>query len=222
MLLAVSALHAQDPASPPSATPSPEKPPGDGSSAPASPSPTPDLTQHSPKMKEEINLADSPAAESLEITPPPDSPDPEKAEEIKEPLPGEEEPHALPAITGTVDVTAKDEGKTVHASVGNLVRITLESHPSTGYNWELRDFEFGVSVFNSSDLVARHGGNVLFGAPGDTVITLQAVGPGEQDIKLVYRRLWEPPDQIAATFSFRLVVTPPRDAPPAPETTPAP
>src|SRR5690606_36672316 len=143
----------------------------------------------------EINLADSPGADSLEITPPPDSPDPEKAEEIKEPLPGEDEPRVLPTVTGTVEVTAKDEGKTIRAVVGNLVRITLESHPSTGYNWELRDFEFGTAVFNSSDLVARQGGNVLFGAPGDTVITLQAVEPGEQDIKLVYRRLWEPPDQ---------------------------
>lgn len=218
MLLAVSALHAQEPAPP---SPSPAGTPPEANPT-ATPEPTPDLTQNSPKMKEEINLADSPGAESLEITPPSDSPDPEKAEEIKEPLPGDDGTRTLPPVTGTVEVTAKDADKTINAAVGNLVRITLESHPSTGYNWELRDFEFGTAVFNSSDLVARQGGNVLFGAPGNTVITLQAVEPGEQDIKLVYRRLWEPPDQVAATFNFRLVVSGPHDAAPEPEPTPAP
>lgn len=200
LLLSASTLNAQQAPTTNPATPPDEKPADP--SAPANPS------ANSPKLNEEINLADSPAAESLEITPPPDSPDPEKTAEITGPLPGEEEPPVFPAVTGTVEVTAQDDGKTIRTTVGNLVRITLESNPSTGYNWELRDFEFGTAVFNSSDLVARKDGNVLFGTPGDTVITLQAVQPGEQDITLVYRRPWEPPDQVAATFRFRLAVDP--------------
>jgi inhibitor of cysteine peptidase len=200
LLLSASTLNAQQAPTTNPATPPDEKPAAP--SAPANPS------ANSPKLNEEINLADSPAAESLEITPPPDSPDPEKTAEITGPLPGEEEPPVFPAVTGTVEVTAQDDGKTIRTTVGNLVRITLESNPSTGYNWELRDFEFGTAVFNSSDLVARKDGNVLFGTPGDTVITLQAVQPGEQDITLVYRRPWEPPDQVAATFRFRLAVDP--------------
>lgn len=190
LLMTASVLHAQD-------APAPDATPAPAATEPAT---------NAPKMQEEILLGDSPAAESLEIEPPPDAPDPDKTAEITDPLPGEEKVPALPEVTGTVEVTAKDNDKTVRAVVGNLIRITLESNPSTGYNWELRDFEFGAAVFNSSDLVARKDGNVLFGAPGDTVITLQAVQPGEQDITLVYRRPWEPPDQTSATFRFRLAV----------------
>jgi len=194
--------------------------------AEASPAPQSTPGTNAPRMTEEVNLAETPTAEDFEIAPPPDAPDPEQTGEMTEPLEDDEEPPARPAVTGTVEVTTADMDKTVRAAVGNLVRITLESNPSTGYNWELRDFEYGVAVFHSSDLVARQsGGNVLFGAPGDTIITLQAVKPGTQDITLVYRRQWEPPDQITATFTFRLEVegeTEPAASPPAPETAPAP
>ena len=182
----------------------------------ASPEPPP---ADSAKMKEEVNLAETPGAEDFAITPPADEPDADTAAEVTGKLEGDEETTPRPAVTGTVEVTAKDQNQIVRAAVGNLVRITLESNPSTGYNWELRDFDYGVAEFSSSDLVARQtDGNVLFGAPGDTVITIQAVKPGTQDITLVYRRQWEPPDQIAETFAFKLEVA----GDPAAPTSPAP
>jgi predicted secreted protein len=189
------------------ASPTPEPPPGD-----------------SGKMKEEVNLADTPTAEDFTIEPPADEPDADSAPEVTEPLEGDEDTTPRPAVTGTVEVTAKNQDQIVHAAVGNLIRITLESNPSTGYNWELRDFDYGVADFYRSDVVARQGkGNVLFGAPSDTVITIQAVKPGTQDITLVYRRQWEPPEQIEATFRFQLEVAgnaAATDA--APASTPAP
>ncbi len=182
------------------ASPPPEPPPGD-----------------SGKMKEEVNLADTPTAEDFTIEPPADEPDADNAPEVTEPLEGDEDTTPRPAVTGTVEVTAKNQDQVVHAAVGNLIRITLESNPSTGYNWELRDFDYGVADFYSSDVVARQGkGNVLFGAPADTVITIQAIKPGTQDTTLVYRRQWEPPDQIEATFRFQLEVAGDAAAPDAP------
>jgi inhibitor of cysteine peptidase len=194
-------------------------------SAPAetSPSPEPPPVDRA-KINEEINLADTPGTDDFTIVPPSDEPGAENAPEVTGKLEGDEETTPRPAVTGTIEVSAKDRDQTVRAAVGNLVRITLESNPSTGYNWELRDFEFGVAVFHSGDLVARdNAGNVLFGAPGDTVITLQAVKPGRQDIKLVYRRQWEPPDQVAETFQFQLEVAgDPADSSAPPAATPVP
>ena len=165
-------------------------------------------------LRGEVNLLDTGNAESMEIPVAPDAPNPDKAGVLGGKLPGDEDAPEPPPVDGTVEVTAKDNGQTVGAAVGNLVRITLESNPSTGYNWELRDFEYGAAIFNSSDLVARKTGNVLMGAPGDTVIVLQAVEPGTQQITAVYRRPWEAPDQVAATFGFQLEVKGP--ASPAP------
>lgn len=193
------------------------------SPAPATPEPTPasDPAALAPALREKVNLADTESAESMEIPVPADAPDPRKPGEEAGKLPGDEEVPARPQVTGTVEVGASDNGKVVTAAVGNLVRIVLESNPSTGYNWELRNFEYGAADFHSSDTVARQGGNVLLGAPGDTVITLQAVKPGSQKIEVVYRRPWEAPDQVAATFVFQLEVTGKADPAASPRTPPA-
>jgi predicted secreted protein len=181
----------------------------------------------SPRLREEVNLADTP--DSFDIPIPADAPPPDKAPEVTGALPGDEPARNRPPVTGTVDVTAKNNGQIVPAKVGDLIRIRLEANPSTGYSWELRDFEFGVAEFFNADLAPRDGGNMMFGAPGDAVITLQAVKPGQQKIQLVYRRIWEPPDQVAATFGFELDVAGDAPAPeaatatpPTPPPTPAP
>ena len=215
---ALGATWAQDPA--PAATPSPSPAAQDPNAEPT----VPDPAVLGPALREEVNLADTANSESMEIPPPPDATDPEAAGEIAGKLPGDEEVPQRPPVTGTLEVTAQDNGKVVSAALGNLIRITLESNPSTGYNWELRDFDYGVADFYSSDVVARQGkGNVLFGAPADTVITIQAIKPGTQDTTLFYRRQWEPPDQIEATFRFQLEVAGDAAAPDAPHaSTPTP
>lgn len=217
---AVAALRAQEPAPAASA---------------ASPSPGPSVQETdtgkeasdpaalAPALREEVNLADTADSESMEIPPPPDATDPDTSGQVTGPLSGDEEVAQRPPVTGTVEVTAQDNGKVVSAAPGNLVRIALESNPSTGYNWELRDFSYGAADFYASDVVARQGGNVFVGAPGNTVFTLQAVKAGTQQITAVYRRPWEAPDQVAATFSFQLEVAGDEVAPHAtPETPPAP
>jgi inhibitor of cysteine peptidase len=203
--------NAQDP----SPSPAPAATPTAGEELPTATDPA----ALAPALREEVNLSDTGSTEAMEIPVAPDAPDPRKTGETTEPLPGDEETTQRPAVTGTVEVTAANNGQTVKAAVGNLVRVTLESNPSTGYNWELRDFDYGAADFYSSDVVARKGGNVLLGAPGDTIITLQAVKPGSQQIVLVYRRPWEAPDQVAATFTFQLEV--PGD-PSSPAASPAP
>ena len=216
-LLAAGLLRAEDPAPAPRPTPvaeieitADEKPAAEA---------TPESSN--PKMRKEVDLSESPAETgSFDIEPPPDAPGPDKAPEVTGPLPGDEEVPARPPVTGTIDVGAKDNRKIVAAKVGNLIRISLESNPSTGYNWELRGFDYGTAVFCGSELAPREAGNMLFGAPGDTVITLQAVQPGTQKIDLVYRRPWEAPDQVAGAFSFQLEVS--GEAVPAPATSPAP
>lgn len=200
-----------------------ETKPAASPSATAGETPAADPAALAPVLREEVNLLDTGNTESMEIPVPADAPDPRKTGEITEKLPGDEDQPERPEVTGTIDVGVADNGKTINATPGNLIRITLESNPSTGYNWELRDFDYGAADFYSSDVVPRKEGNVLLGAPGNTIITLQAVRPGSQSIVLVYRRPWEAPDQVAATFNFQLEVAGDAAAPtPLPAATPAP
>lgn len=172
--------------------------------APA-PAPTPQA-ENAPKLHEAVDISETAPPENLEIPVPPESPAPANSSEITEPLPGDEKPPQRPPVAETIALTKTDTGKTVRAKIGDLVSITLPSEPSAGYNWELRDFESNVAGYHSGETLPIHDGNVLLGAPAQTVMTLQALKPGTQDIKLVYRRLWEPPDRIADTFVFRLEV----------------
>jgi len=172
-----------------------------------SPTASPAAESKAPKIDATVDLSETQSAENLEIPPPTDSPDPEKTGPVKADLPGDENATPAPPVSGQIEVTAVNAGQTVRAALGNLIRIKLEANPSTGYNWELRDFDYGAADYYGSETVARDKGNVLFGAPGDTIITLQAVKPGTQEIKLVYRRVWEAPDQVAQTFAFMLEVS---------------
>jgi predicted secreted protein len=221
--LAASVVHAQDPAA--SLPAAGERIPVLEIDANEKPIEATTSLTNRPILQEKVNLGENLGSDVFSIDPPPDSPNPEKAPEIKGKLPGEEEAPPRLEVTATVVVTAKNNGQIVRAQVGNLVNISLESNPSTGYSWELRGFELGAAEFYSSDLVAREGGNMMFGAPGDTVIALQAVKPGTQNIQLVYRRIWEAPDQVAASFGFQLQVegapTPAAPATPPPDTAPA-
>ncbi len=176
------------------------------SSPAAATTPATTSTDNAPKMEASVDLSQTQSAENLEIPPPADSPDPEKAGQVKGELPGDESATPAPPVSGQIEVTAANAGQTVRAALGNLVRIKLEANPSTGYNWELRDFEYGVADCYRSETVSRDKGNVLFGAPGDAIITLQAVKPGTQEIKLVYRRAWEAPDKVGQSFAFFLEV----------------
>ena len=179
-------------------------------------SPEADPARLAPKMRQEINLADTANTESLEIPPPENAPPPEQAEKIKGLLAGEKELSPSLPVSGKIGVSAEDNGKTIHAKVGNLLRIALKSSPSTGYSWELSHFEYGAAHFYSSELIAQDEGNPLFGAPSATIITLQAVQPGRQTIKLVYRRPWEPPNQVQKTFTFQLEVASTKTLPSVP------
>lgn len=207
--LALCTLHAQEP---------PPPPPEDGTAPQEVPEPD---GKNAPKIREAVDLSESEPAEAMEIPVPPDAPDPAKSEEVTEPLPGDEKAPTPPPVTGKIEVTAADAGKVIRAVVGNLIVITLKSDPGAGYNWELHNFDYGAADFYSSETVPVGEGNVLVGAPAKTVLALQAVQPGTQDIKLAYRRLWEPPDQVADTFAFRLEVAGQEPPTAAPEASPS-
>ncbi|MFM8459399.1 MAG: hypothetical protein ACKOB0_10720, partial [Chthoniobacterales bacterium] len=73
-----------------------------------SPSPVATETSNAPKMDAAVDLTEAPPAENMEIPAPADEPDPEKTEELKEPLPDEEPAAPAPPVSGKVEVTAAE------------------------------------------------------------------------------------------------------------------
>jgi inhibitor of cysteine peptidase len=103
----------------------------------------------------------------------------------------------LPIISGNevnIQLNAKADGTTQQVKKGEIVAITLESNPSTGYGWyikisdpkvitQLEETQFQEPSPSSS--------TPLLGAAGMQTFLLQAVETGTATITLEYKRSWE-------------------------------
>ena len=96
-------------------------------------------------------------------------------------------------------------GKEVEIAEGGVLIVTLESNPTTGYQWELSEIT-GNDILElvSSEFQPAETG--LVGAGGTEVWTFKALARGEATINLEYSRPWEGGEKGEKTFSLNVVV----------------
>jgi putative hemolysin/predicted secreted protein len=118
---------------------------------------------------------------------------------------GECKPGAKPVL-----VTKADNGKTLQATVGNIIEISLEGAPgSTGYAWSLvsgNDKVLKPQFDPAKPLDQYQAGAAMPGAPGKFVYKFQAVGAGSAVLKFVHKQSWVQDDPKAETFSVTVNV----------------
>ena len=97
-----------------------------------------------------------------------------------------------------LELTKKDSGSTQTLSVGQELRITLDSNPTTGYQWAV-DGEVPPQLEQAGvpKYAARSG---ALGAGGTEVWTFSTVSSGEGPLELKYWRSFEPSATPAETF----------------------
>lgn len=98
-----------------------------------------------------------------------------------------------------------DDSQPIDVSVGDEFEIRLESNPGTGYSWELQKPLDESIVKAVGDSEFEQGATDAPGAPGDEVLTYEAVGEGTTKIKLGYERSFEdnPPTETK-TFTVEV------------------
>ncbi len=111
---------------------------------------------------------------------------------------------ALPGSSSTKTLTAKDAGATIHVKQGDLVDVTLEGNPTTGYTWE---------ALPGSESILQQQGEPQFkpsssalGSGGEMTLQFKAVEAGTADLKLVYHRSFEPNVPPLQSFEATIVV----------------
>ena len=104
----------------------------------------------------------------------------------------------------TVMVTEEQDGTQINLGKGDFLLVALESNPSTGYQWEVR---------NNDEAVLRQLGESLFrpssnvpGAGGTETFRFEAIDEGASVLRLVYRRSFEENEEPIDTFTLRVVV----------------
>ncbi|MFH1327616.1 MAG: protease inhibitor I42 family protein [Candidatus Bathyarchaeota archaeon] len=93
-------------------------------------------------------------------------------------------------IEGSVSVIHNVTLSNVEVEVGQQFNITLESNPTTGYQWQLAE-PLDESILNLIGSEYQAPENGLIGAGGEEIWTFEAVDQGTTEISMEYVRPWE-------------------------------
>lgn len=109
------------------------------------------------------------------------------------------------AVLLCVCVTLAVAQTRIEVATGKQFTLTVESNPSTGYQWQLaspvdeKKVKFLRSMFNAPN-------TDRVGAAGVELWIFEAVGAGDTTISLKYVRPWEKDKAPAETAKFDIVI----------------
>lgn len=101
-------------------------------------------------------------------------------------------------------VTVEQDGTQVNLGRGDFLLVRLESNPSTGYRWEVRNNDaavlrqLGESQFEAS--------SSAIGAGGTETFSFEAIAEGTSVLVMIYHRSFEEDEEPLDTFRLRVVV----------------
>ena len=80
------------------------------------------------------------------------------------------------------DVTGNVTGESIQANAGEQFQVTLESNPTTGYEWQITTKPDTKVVTEKGSTFIAPTSSAVMGAPGTEVWTFQAVAAGKTNI----------------------------------------
>jgi inhibitor of cysteine peptidase len=116
--------------------------------------------------------------------------------------------HFPPVESEEVNVDEQDNGSQIDLKQGQILVITLQSNPTTGYRWEQVENQdstleqMGEAEFKPSET----GGPPPVGDGGWEIFHYKAVSAEQKTLTLVYHRPWEEGVEPLRTFSLQIVV----------------
>lgn len=117
-----------------------------------------------------------------------------------------EEPEAPPVFPAEPEslhmFDATNDGGTYTFWPGEVIQITLDENPTTGYSWDMPTPE-GL-ILKKDEFIAPD--TELAGAPGTHVWQFEADAPGTYTIEGKYVRPWETDAEPAETFTLTVIV----------------
>lgn len=117
-------------------------------------------------------------------------------------------------VVHALELTERDNGRTVAATQGETVTVSLEGNPSTGYSWELVNYNREILTPKGESGFIRDAERP--GAGGRFVFRFEAKAAGDTRLQLVYIRPWE--HKVRPAMAFEVVVSVPvGDGAPTPQ-----
>jgi inhibitor of cysteine peptidase len=108
-------------------------------------------------------------------------------------------------VQTNVSLQSDSTNKTVSLIVGEVLSVTLDSNPTTGYKWEMTEAP-DASVLSFSGTRFEAPKSAPAGAGGKEVWEFKAERAGKTSFTLEYRRSWESNAVPAKKFSLTVNV----------------
>ncbi|MFA5348467.1 MAG: protease inhibitor I42 family protein [Methanoregula sp.] len=106
---------------------------------------------------------------------------------------------------GHLVVNESQNTATVYMNRSSLITVRLAENPSTGFQWNMTTSP-GLSIIKD-DYVPTDTSGKLVRSGGTHIGDISRVTIGEQEVRAVYKRPWEPITGNKTTFSMAVVVT---------------
>ena len=107
---------------------------------------------------------------------------------------------------GEVTLTAADDGRQIEIEVGQILVVTLEANPSTGYRWDWVPSEAGILQQSGEAEFKQSNAKEVVGTPELQTMRFEAVDSGTTDLQLVYHRPWEKDAKPEGVFAVTVLV----------------
>lgn len=103
--------------------------------------------------------------------------------------------------------TAADNGESINLKLNEIIKIKLESNPTTGYSWNLSgETSTAITSLISSDYKTSTPDKEVVGAGGNETLTFKAIAKGNTTIILSYNKSWEEGVEPIETFKLNVTV----------------
>ncbi len=102
--------------------------------------------------------------------------------------------------SGEMQVDNSYNGSQVDLNVGQILVVSLESNPTTGYSWGVAEID--DEILQQEGEVEYKSESDLVGAGGVETFRFKALAVGEGELKLIYRRPWEEGIEPIEVFSI--------------------
>ena len=104
----------------------------------------------------------------------------------------------------SVRISASDNQKEIKAKTGEVIELTLDTQPSTGYAWQVVSLS-GVEVYGKSK-VESHNDGITVGGVETIHLFFKTVKSGAGSIELAYVRSWEPKADAEKHYKVLVVI----------------
>lgn len=112
-------------------------------------------------------------------------------------------------VTVTCDQFTKQANivQDISVKMGNRVVVTICSNPTTGFQWPEKAQIGNLKVLEQKGYkFLAPASTGMVGAPGNSVWTFEAMGPGTSTVYVEYSRNWQGGEKAVQTFKLNVTV----------------